>query len=952
MARSRALHVAGEYRAALAPVEHAVALLERIHGREHLEVAEALNHMAQVYMALGEFDRALQQYRRALDLRQRLPGAEPRQVAESVGGLAVLYENRGEYSKAVPLYEQLLALPLKPMQRAEYLHDQAMLYKQMGLYDRALPGLQESLGIVEEVLGPDHEITAHPVHTLGSLYVAKGDYEKAEAFYSRALAIREKAQGPDHPDLLYTMNGLANVYRNTRQSDQAAALYERALALTERALGPGHVRMGAPLFNLGAVHAARGEYAAAMRRHEQALAARLAHLDSDSPEVAASLGSLAAIHAAQRQYTEAAQLHERALAIRERVYADDHPEVADSHHELALVSWALGDHARAAGHFAAAVDRSEAHFRLTMSADSAPSKRLFLSTLADRLSDVIAFAVATGADPARATGREQAGQIALGMLLQHKGRVLDSMTHAMAGLRSRLDPADQALLDRYRDNRTRYATLLLRGADNAGTGAHLDTLRELQAQAEALERDIGARSQAFQSQVAPVSVAAVQRTLPGDAVLIEWARYRRRDHQAIGEQQRGPERYAACILRSAGEPAWVDLGPVEEIDAAVAQWRTALIANLATVDSLARALDALVMAPIRQHLGAIETLYLAPDGALNLIPFAALRGADERYLVERYRLHHVTSGRDRVRPRTDAPARSAPLIVANPRYDLPGNPRRHGFAPLDNVLDEARSVAALYPTATLLTDEQATEGAVKRMRGPALLHVATHGYFEPLHCGDSDGAEDGLAATPDVEPTLQSGLVLAGANGCRGDLADGGGASGEDGLLTALELAALDLQGTELVVLSACDTAVGSTEIRDRWGTPTGRADGVYGLRRALILAGAETQLMTLWKVDDRATRELMDALYRNLATGMDRSAALRAVQQAVIGKGIPPRVWAAFIMAGSDGPLQAARPIVASRSARRGCGCEAGQKPAQPGGLGALAALFLLSYSLLRSRE
>ncbi|MCG8420081.1 MAG: CHAT domain-containing protein [Proteobacteria bacterium] len=163
------------------------------------------------------------------------------------------------------------------------------------------------------------------------------------------------------------------------------------------------------------------------------------------------------------------------------------------------------------------------------------------------------------------------------------------------------------------------------------------------------------------------------------------------------------------------------------------------------------------------------------------------------------------------------------------------------------------------------------------------------------------------------------------------------------GLLTALELAALDLQGTELAVLSACDTAVGTTEIHDRWGTPTGRADGVYGLRRALILAGAETQLMTLWKVEDRATRQFMAQLYQNLAEGMARSDALRAVQIAAIRKRTPPRAWAAFIMAGVDGPLEAARPIRNKPARRHGCGCSTGGAYAETSGIIGLLALFML---------
>jgi CHAT domain-containing protein len=174
------------------------------------------------------------------------------------------------------------------------------------------------------------------------------------------------------------------------------------------------------------------------------------------------------------------------------------------------------------------------------------------------------------------------------------------------------------------------------------------------------------------------------------------------------------------------------------------------------------------------------------------------------------------------------------------------------------------------PRVRVLTGVQATEGSLKLLSGPDILHVATHGFFLPDQPQASPANSRGLSIEPlnrsrvahAENPLLRSGIALAGANARQSSEA-------EDGVLTALEAAGLDLWGTKLVVLSACETGVG--EIK------TG--DGVYGLRRALVLAGAESQVMSLWQVSDAATRDLMVAYYKRLESGEGRSEALRQVQ-------------------------------------------------------------------------
>jgi CHAT domain-containing protein len=317
------------------------------------------------------------------------------------------------------------------------------------------------------------------------------------------------------------------------------------------------------------------------------------------------------------------------------------------------------------------------------------------------------------------------------------------------------------------------------------------------------------------------------------------------------------------------------------------------------------------MRPVRRLLGDARRLFISPDGELNLIPFAALVGERGRYLVEDYTISYLTSGRDLLRLEVRPENRQGPLIVANPTFDqaLTSEARRGGaeakgagalrsvdfkqlrFSYLPGAETEARALGVILPGATVLTGAEATEAALKQVSGPSLLHIATHGYFLP----------DQQQQTSE-NPLLRSGLGLAGAN-----RREGGG--GEDGVLTALEAAGLDLWGTRLVVLSACETGLG--DVRN--------GDGVYGLRRALVLAGAESQVMSLWQVSDLPTRNLMVEYYRRLQRGEGRSEALRQAQLKLLrGKTHNhPFYWASFIQTGDWRSLDGKEPPAASDERR-----------------------------------
>ena len=253
-------------------------------------------------------------------------------------------------------------------------------------------------------------------------------------------------------------------------------------------------------------------------------------------------------------------------------------------------------------------------------------------------------------------------------------------------------------------------------------------------------------------------------------------------------------------------------------------------------------------------------------------------------MLEDHLVTYLTTGRDLLRVSAARPAPGASAIFADPAFGPSPPQSAASFARLAGTAGEARRVLSALPDARVRLGAAASEKELKGLRAPRVLHIATHGFFQP---GNARQA-------PDENPLLRSGLVLAGANA--------GESRGEDGILTALEAANLDLWGTRLVTLSACDTGIGVVR----------NGEGVYGLRRAFFLAGAETLVMSLWPVSDLVTRDMMTGYYSGLKDGLGRGAALRRVQLRLMRQ--PgrrhPFYWASFIQAGEWANLDGQRSV------------------------------------------
>lgn len=762
------------------------------------------------------------------------------------------------------------------------------LYPQ-GRFVEATDLAKRALALREKLLGAFHPDVAESLNNLALLYQARGNYVGAESLFLRALTIREKAKtdATAESELAIVLNNLALLYEALEDYRRAESLLLRALTIDERVYGADNADLAPDLNNLAAVYAELGEFQRAETLFQRALKIYEKNFGSQHASVAMALNNLGVLYHLQEEYSRAEALFLRALAIREKVLGEDHPGVAGTLNNLAILHQAQGDVTQAVLYKARVEDARERNLSLVLAAGSENDKQRYLDLLKGEASGMISLHLQD------APGNPSAQRLALTTILRRKGRALDVMSDQIRVLRQRASSPDRELLDHLTGVRAQIATLILSGRGND------PKLRELQDEAERLEGDVSQRSAEFQAASQPVTLERVQSALPPDAALVEIASYQPFNPRARSRQEKyGTPRYAAYVLKPNGEINFADLGDTVTLDVIAAKFRAALRSPNSRekqVKNHARALDERLMRPIRKLLGSTKRIFLSPDGALNLIPFEALVDENSKYLVEDYSFNYLTSGRDLLRLQLSSSNQSDAVIIANPQFDTtrsmatcksgkrrlrlrPSEPKvnieypdfaKLCYATLNGTAREATDVGALLPRVQSFTTKEATEANLKAVHRPRILHIATHGFFLPDETeakleGRSafGGISNTLSARPIANPLLRSGLVLAGVNQRQSG-------PDNDGVLTALEAAGLDLFGTKLVVLSACETALGDTL----------NGQGVYGLRRALVLAGSETQVMSLWKVSDAGTHDLMVAYYARLQKGEGRAEALHQVQ-------------------------------------------------------------------------
>lgn len=937
-----------------APIEMAarkeLAALEQAGQRDSADAATLLDYLLSAMMWRGELlePEALELAQRAVRIKERVYGPTDPELGSSLVRVGVVFEETGKYPAARQAYERALSLydgtgqaegPSKAVDIHQALTTRcrlAAVLLKTGEYGRARRLVDEAV-----LARP----TSHEARlSLGAALTAMGDYETARWLLEGFLALKRSW-------ILYKAGAMANlalVMVATGEEQRARELAEEALAIETRVWVPWHPARTATTYNLALILALLGEHARARRLLQELAIVQERTLGPEHPDLALTLLGMANLLTLAGDEQAARSLYDRVVPLQRRLLNPLDPDLPFTLVSAAWFHWHAGDRRRSVELSLEAERLARRQFE---DAVRGLSQREALRYETIRVSGLdLSFTFLASLDrAARGTWVQRVWD----ELVRSRALVLDEMAR-----RAHLtgDPQNVvATNEELARARGELSKLTYRALGSEDPLRFRDELREKKLATERVEREL-ARAHAGLPQEAQhreLDLLEIGRALPEASALVAFVLYNRLDlppsDGQVGLQDR--YHYLALVLYPArGKLLAVPLGSARAIDERIREWRESAGSDPRTAPDgslgaearyreRARRLREAVWDPIARELPGCRTVLVVPDGNLQLVSLATLPADDGGYLVETGPMFHYLSAERDLVGGAHRRESGGLLLVAAPDFDALPAPHvaragsetaadaTHGdlrsaacaatglprFSALAGADAEAETLAALWTThdgggkngqnVLMLKHAAADEASFKRLApGNRIVHLATHGFFLDERClslfsepaapsrGQNVSGVAGLPSGGD-NPLLLSGLALAGANRAR----DAEVGPGEDGILTTEEVASLDLDGVEWVVLSGCETGLGEPRARE----------GVLGLRRAFRVAGAASLVMSLWSVQDDGTRLWMEALYRARFAGRSTVDAARAASLERLaagraaGRGTHPFFWGAFVTEG-----------------------------------------------------
>jgi CHAT domain-containing protein/tetratricopeptide (TPR) repeat protein len=905
----------GNFGAAIGPLEQLKQWMILAKGRSDPATVQVMTSAAFVHLYLGRGDAALAGLHEVLDVAREFTGTLSRDYAVTLHNVAYAHLSLGDYAKARELLqssseiaEQATRSGMAASDLARIQSTVGQLYDALDDHDGAEKAYTRGLSLLGEVTNETREAAVWLLSNLAGVYRNTHNEQASEASYLRALELLDAPGAPmETARRKWTkaaiQSNLSQLYRWAGRFDEAEILSRQAMELTAEATGKNSAAFANRLHNLGLILSDRGKTDEAEKVLRDAMALT-ASLEGESGEgYGATVNVLATLLVRTNRPAEAAALMRKEITIDDRRM------------------WAV------------------------LTAGSQRQRMAHLDRLRKNTFGYLSFVL--GQRDTSPSLIEEGFDV----VLRRKAISLEVLAT------ERLTPLSSGNEQLRRDlSALRDIQAQLASAELGPRRIETSTIEEWTHRREQLEAAMAQQipELALDVRLRNANSKALMDSLPLGSALIEYVRFEPFDFATLPDREGSrwrPARYLAFVLRSGSlQPSLVDLGEAAPIDEQIARWLNRVTGKPGKSrdvpryppekrngtetesprdvrDELelfardlggprldpqpgrdeGRVLREAIFDPVKRAFDGLQRLFIAPDGELSGVPFEALPLENERFLIDDYMVSYVTVGRDILRfGGGHSEAGGAPVVAADPAFDLgevDDNAKGRPFRRLSGAREEGRDVAKLLGVDPLL-DDMVVEGRLKAIRSPAILHLATHGFFfssSTTGLGTDDDArveladDDRLAYVKRARsPLLRCGLALAGANSwVRGDRLP---EAAEDGLLMAADVFQMDLLGTELVTLSACETGLGEAHV----------GESIFGLRRAFVAAGAKTLVMSLWKVPDFATRSLMTDMYSQLICGVSRAEALHAAQLTLKEKyPTQPYYWGAFICQGDPRPLE-----------------------------------------------
>lgn len=861
--------------------------------------------VANAWLSLGATYRDLKRYDEAeRHLRGALAYTEKRMGSESVQTALVLEQLEGMYriSMERPVEARALRRRMRPMLesakekldklkidrfflRADVTRMLAGVHQAEGRYQEAQRLLEGFLNSLRNPHSSWAAAAAHLQMKLGVGFRLQGKYDKAEEAYRKAIKSLEKARRKHRVNLNAYRLGI--VCAEQGKHADAVPYFRQSLAYSERWLGKDHIHVATLLNWIAWCQEKLDSHAAALKTYERSLKIARKHLPADHLSIVAILNGTA--HALEK---------------------------------LGKTGDAIDAYARCLGALRAIRSKRFGGY-------SEAEKMDWMQAYRHVWNHLYSLLITKPHDKAYA-------KIALNAVLAQKGAVLESMSRELTEAVSAGRPEFLRMVKEIARARRELAGLYMRVPPEAEREAHRSKVKNAETRLNETEGQLArARRDKDGGHGSTADLTeALRRSLPEKSVLLSFIRFQRYDRKDPEKPRRVPHYLAVVAFRDRA-PVLEDLGPASDLDAAI---RDVIAEDGEAVKRIARegerraaeerrrkaaALSRLVLGPLWKHIQGHQRWFVSPGGALGAVSFAALPlpKNDAIAVIDRYRVSHVSSGRDLFGFRRERKTPGTAMVLAAPDFGQPSRAERETavsdlgvealrdvrWSELPGAREEARVLVRLFEenkiSVVTRTGGKATKEALFATASPAILHLATHGFYLPSFKEGVSGTPEGrgLAGVsksrirPKTKqllfgnlslPLLRSGIVLAGANRPTHRL---------EGIATALELTGLNLWGTELVVLSACETGLGDVS----------PGEGSMGLHRSFLQAGARSLLVGVRKVPDRETRHLMTEFYRRFLKGEQKHEALRnamlacrAARQKEHGAA-HPFFWASFVLVG-----------------------------------------------------
>ncbi len=901
---SRAHTSNAEFDDAFAASARAGVLAKECCGERSVAYASYCFNEGRIRYFMGKNEEAIPWYQQSKELRAELLGTMHMEYSKSLNNMAVAYKKLGEFSLAEPLYLESLKvrehnLGKESAAYATVLYNLAGFYVLTGRYDQAEPMALEAKEIRERVLGVQHADYAASLVGLANIQYNINNYERALGLYLEAKAVYEQQEPLPYYAYTRLLDNLGAAYQRLGDFEQSEGYYTQSAEWWAAALGEENEEYALVLNHLASVYVRTDRFELAEEALSRSLAIleKLGHqLDDD---YAYSLQDLGSVYQAQEQFVKAKDFHQRALDIIGLQFQKYHPRYLLGLRSIAQIEIRQRHFAVAAGYLRELAQSEHKTLNNAVRHLSEDELATYSDVFKSNLHQYLSLA----------EHYPEIGDVCFDKLLIYKGFLQTQALQLQQQARE-----NGLLKDDYLELRDLHLQL---GALYTSAGASATQIQELEEAAYTVEKRLVRQNANLGEALQIVSWESVRDQLPEGSAALEFVEY-----VSGGLSTESERRYAALLVSSNSDfPVFIplcDAGALEELLSASVGEGASFINSL--YGERGAKLYQLIWAPIEAILstqGDIDQIYYSAGGLLHRLNLQALPNSISGRLTENYHLQPLGSTRQLVFEKPESKkathANRTAVLYGGISYGTPNTnatvsqeldgayPKTRGYDPSNGYWQSlAWTEIEVMTAGDLLTEAkfqttikiaaEASEDQLKSMafnaeKSPALLHLATHGFFFPEQDGEESDATDTIIFRDTDNAMIRSGLVLADGNfaWANGRPRQEGQ---EDGILTAYEVSKMDLGETELVILSACETGLG--DIR---GT-----EGVYGLQRAFKIAGAKYLIMTLWQVPDFETQAFMSTFYLAwLDEEKTIPEAFQAAQDYMRARYKEPFKWAGF---------------------------------------------------------